>query len=62
MKFMVKPVKVLVDKGLVFDFDIGKRRVLGDEINKNQGHNMRCSAYQILGGQNYSVKIPWGIL
>ena len=33
---MVKPVKVLVDKGLVFDIDIGKRRVLGDEINKHQ--------------------------
>lgn len=62
MKFMVKPVKVLVDKGLLFDFDIGKRRVLRDEINKNQDHNMHCSAYQILGGQNYAVKIPWGNL
>lgn len=62
MKFMVKPVKVLVDKGLVFDIDIGKRRVSGDEVNKNQDHNMHGSAYQILGAQNYSVKIPWGIL
>ena len=62
MKFMVKPVKVLVDKGLVFDIDIGKRRVSGDEVNKNQDHNRHCSAYQILGAQNYSVKIPWGIL
>lgn len=38
MKFMIKSVKSLVDTGLVFDFDRGKKRKLLEDgvINENQ--------------------------
>lgn len=62
MKCRIEPGRCLVDTNLVFDLDMGRRRLLGDEVNASQEGDRLQPTHQILGGQNPSVKSPWDIL